>query len=183
MDAPLGLESKTVRVVPYHAGWADLYARDADRLHERLKAHDLAIALEHTGSTSVPGLAAKPIIDILGGWRDDVDRPHLIAALEAAGYVHRGEQGIPGREFFRRGDPRQYHLHLTALGSTFWVDHLAFRDFLRANPWARDEYASLKMKLAEQHPRDRESYIDGKAAFVAGILARTRQASSATTGS
>jgi GrpB-like predicted nucleotidyltransferase (UPF0157 family) len=174
MDVPLGLQSGTVVVMPYHAGWADVYAREAERLHEHLKANGLAVVLEHTGSTSVPGLAAKPIIDILGGWRDDADRPRLIAALEAAGYIHRGEQGIAGREFFRRGNPRQYHLHLTAFGSTFWNDHLAFRNFLRANPEAREAYESLKMELAKRYPRDRERYIDGKAAFVEGILDRAR---------
>jgi GrpB-like predicted nucleotidyltransferase (UPF0157 family) len=174
MDAPLGLQSGTVVVVPYHAGWADLYAREAERLHVHLKEHGLELVLEHTGSTSVPGLSAKPIIDILGGWQDDADRPRLIAALEAAGYIHRGEQGIPGREFFRRGDPRQYHLHLTAVGSPFWNDHLAFRNFLRTNPEAREAYEALKLRLAELHPRDRESYIDGKASFVEGILRAAR---------
>jgi GrpB-like predicted nucleotidyltransferase (UPF0157 family) len=84
--------------------------------------------------------------------------------------VHRGEQGIPGREFFRRGNPRSYHLHLAAIDSAFWRDHLTFRNRLRADESLRDAYAALKRDLAARFPRDREAYIDAKAPFVKEIL-------------
>jgi GrpB-like predicted nucleotidyltransferase (UPF0157 family) len=168
----LGLESGTVRVVPYDPAWADLYDAEVARLSTILAAHGVSLVLEHTGSTAVPGLAAKPIIDILASRHDEELRERYIAALEAAGYSYRGEQGIPGRDFFRRGEPRKYHVHLNRIGSPFWKEHLAFREYLRAHPEAAAAYASLKHELAARHPRNREAYIDGKSDFVSEILAK-----------
>jgi GrpB-like predicted nucleotidyltransferase (UPF0157 family) len=166
----LGLESGRVRVAAYDERWPALFGAESTRLQAALAAAGLDVALEHMGSTAVPGLAAKPIIDILGGLRVEGDRMAAIAALVAAGYVHRGEQGIPGRDFFRRGDPRRYHLHLTVIDSAFWNDHRAFRDWLRAHPEVAAEYARLKVELATRHPGDRESYTDGKTEFVRRVL-------------
>lgn len=160
----LGLSSGTVRVVPYDPDWPRLFMQEADRIRGILG--DLPVALEHTGSTAVPGLAAKPILDILGGHPPDADVLSCIAAVERAGYAYRGEQGIPGRHFFRRGDPRSYHLHLAVRDGSFWRDHLTFRDALRGDPKLRAEYEALKLALAERYPSDRESYIDGKTTFV-----------------
>jgi GrpB-like predicted nucleotidyltransferase (UPF0157 family) len=169
MDPALGLQSGTVVVVPYDPRWRELFVEEVGRIRAGLGAIDLV--LEHTGSTAIPGLAAKPILDMLAGYHASTALPDLIYALQEAGYQHRGPQGIPEREFFRRGDPRSYHLHLTRIGSAFWSDHLAFRDRLRADPALRDEYAALKTELAGRHPRDREAYIEGKTAFVRRVLA------------
>ena len=135
----------------------------------------LTLQLEHVGSTAVPGLVAKPVLDILAGYRDRALRPRCIAALSAAGYEHRGEQGIPGREFFRRGQPRAYHVHLAMLGGDFWHDHLAFRDLLRSDSEMRAGYAALKGALAARYPQDREAYIEGKSAFVLTALRESRR--------
>lgn len=169
MTSPLGLASGTVVVVPYDPEWPDLFLREAARLTTSIAP--LVLALEHSGSTAVPGLAAKPVLDILAGYRESVLLSSLVAALETAGYDHRGPQGIPEREFFRRGQPRSYHVHLTRIGSTFWKEHLAFRDRMRADPQLRDAYGALKLRLAGEHPRDREAYINGKTAFVRAALA------------
>jgi GrpB-like predicted nucleotidyltransferase (UPF0157 family) len=166
----LGLESKTVRVVACDDTWPATYAAEIARMSPAIAAAGLALALEHTGSTAVPGLAAKPIIDILAGLQHESDRTNAIKALEAAGYRHSGEQGIAGRNFFRRGEPRQYHLHLTMEGSDFWNDHRAFREWLRSHPDAMREYASLKHALAAKYPADREAYIEGKTTFVERVL-------------
>ena len=168
MKMMLGLESGTVRIVPYDPEWPALFEAESRRLLSVVAP--LLILLEHTGSTSVPGLAAKPVLDILGGVPDSAAVQPYVAPLIASGYVHRGEQGIPGREFFRRGEPRAYHLHLTSVGSAFWREHLAFRDYLRAHPAARDEYAELKRALAARFPNDREAYIAGKAPFVRQVI-------------
>ena len=168
----LGLDSGTVRVVPYNPSWPTLFVAEVQRLREALPSN-LLIALEHTGSTAVPGLAAKPILDLLGGYPRGTLVEQYIAALVRAGYSYRGEQGIPGRYFFRRGEPRAYHLHLVEQDGTFWREHITFRDSLRADVWLRDEYAALKLNLARRYPRDREAYIEGKAAFVQGVLAAT----------
>src|SRR6266568_3023147 len=153
MASPLGLESGTVRIVPYDPEWPLLFDVEARRLRSALAP--LPIVLEHTGSTSVPGLAAKPVLDILAGVTEGASVERYVVKLIGAGYLHRGDRGIPGREFFRRGDPRAYHLHLAPIGSTFWREHLAFRDYLRMHADIRDEYAELKRSLAARFPRDR----------------------------
>jgi GrpB-like predicted nucleotidyltransferase (UPF0157 family) len=166
----LGLESGTVRVVPYDAAWPELFVIEANRLYERFARQKLAIVIEHTGSTAVPGLAAKPILDILAGRPEGELVQPYVRTLIGADYVHRGEQEIPGRDFFRRGQPRAYNVHLTTIWSNFWQDHLAFRDRLRADSSLRDRYADLKRELAARFPRDREAYISGKASFVKEVL-------------
>ena len=166
----LGLESGVVRLVEYDPVWPSLYAAEAERLQKLFAAAGLVVALEHTGSTAVPGLAAKPILDILGGYAEGTPVTECIDVLTTAGYVHRGEQGIPGREFFRRGNPRSYHLHLTAIDSPFWRDHLTFRNRLRTDVAVCDAYAALKHELAARFPRDREAYIEAKGPFVNDIL-------------
>lgn len=168
MTTPLGLESGIVRLVDYDPRWPELFAAEAERL--RAIVTPLSVTLEHTGSTAIPGLCAKPILDILAGYADPARLQDGIAALVAAGYVHRGEQEIPGREFFRRGTPRAYHIHLARRDGTFWRDHLRFRDALRANPALRDAYARVKRDLAAKYPANREAYIEGKAPFVREIL-------------
>lgn len=167
----LGLASGEVRLVAYDPAWPALFAAEAARLTDALAARGLPVRLEHMGSTAVPGLPAKPVLDLLGGHPQGAPLAAYVAALEEAGYVHRGEQGIPGRHFFRRGDPRAYHLHLTTEGGAFWRDHLRFRDILRADDALRDAYAALKQGLAARHPRDREAYTDGKGPFVRAVLA------------
>ncbi len=174
----LGLESGRVRLVPYDAMWPSLYAAEAERLRRCFDVAGLKGVLEHTGSTAVVGLAAKPILDILAGYGEGEALPEYINVLTTAGYVHRGEQEIPGREFFRRGNPRAYHLHLCAIDSPFWRDHLTFRDRLRSDSTLRDAYAELKQQLAARFPRDREAYIAAKGSFVNEVLGsppRTRE--------
>ena len=176
VTSSLGLASGTVRVVPYDPEWPGLFAAEARRL--TLALSPWPIALEHTGSTSVPGLDAKPILDILAGVAEGQSFDPYITGLVGAGYIHRGEQGIPGREFFRRGDPRAYHIHLTHIDGPFWRGHLAFRDYLRAHADARDEYARLKHALAAQFPHDREAYTDHKAPFVGRVVELASRAGS-----
>lgn len=168
----LGLESGIVRLELYDPAWPGLFAAEAERLQKLFAAAGLDITLEHTGSTAIPGLAAKPVLDILGGYAEATPVTECIDVLAGADYVYRGEQGIPGREFFRRGNPRSYHLHLTAIDSQFWRDHLAFRNRLRGDDALRDAYAVLKHDLAARFPRDREAYIEGKGSFVNDTLRR-----------
>jgi GrpB-like predicted nucleotidyltransferase (UPF0157 family) len=166
----LGLESGAVRLVEHDPAWPELFAAESRRIHAAL-GPDLPLALEHTGSTAVPGLVAKPIVDILGGYPRGAGVQSYIAALVQAGYAHRGEQGIQGREFFRLGEPRAYHLHLAERDGPFWREHVAFRDALRAQPALREAYAALKIELARKYPRDREAYTEGKTLFVRQVLA------------
>jgi GrpB-like predicted nucleotidyltransferase (UPF0157 family) len=168
-ESPLGLERGTVRVVAYDTRWPELFAAESERIRAALGA-ELPLAIEHVGSTSVPGLAAKPVLDLLGGYPSGAHVASYIEALNRAGYLHRGEQEIPGREFFRRGEPRAYHLHLAAKDGTFWREQVSFRNALRSRRDLRDAYAALKLELGRMYPHDREAYINGKTEFVRGVL-------------
>jgi GrpB-like predicted nucleotidyltransferase (UPF0157 family) len=157
-----------VVLAPYSEQWPTLFRAEADRISH---VHPLGqLLLEHVGSTAVPGLCAKPIIDILAGYPAGGQLQEYINGLVSAGYMHRGEQGIPGREFFRRGELRTHHVHLAAVDGVFWREHLAFRDALRAEPRLRDAYAAVKQELASRYPTDREAYIEGKGPFVREVL-------------
>jgi GrpB-like predicted nucleotidyltransferase (UPF0157 family) len=171
MNEPLGLASRTVRVESYDARWPAPFRAEAVRVSNAIEAAKLpAVAIEHIGSTAVPGLAAKPILDLAIGRRNQSSAGAYISVLEAAGYVYRGDGGLPGREFFRRGELRTHHVHLVEIGGWHWQRYLGFRDALRADPELREAYASLKRALAAEHPHDREAYIQGKTAFVEAVV-------------
>ncbi len=164
----LGLESGVVRLVEYDLRWPALFAAEQERIRAQCGA--LALRLEHVGGTSIPGMCAKPVLDIAAGRPRDAPPQGYVAALERAGYVHRGERGVPGREFFRRGQPRAYHLHLVEEGGPLWREYLAFRDYLRSEAEAAREFGEVKRALAARFPRDREAYIDAKSSHVQEIL-------------
>lgn len=168
----LGLSSGTVHLAPADPAWAAAFAAERVRLVAALGG--LPVALEHMGSTAVPGLPAKPILDVMAG-RPAAGALHpYVVALEAAGYRYRGESGIPGRDYFVRDDAagrRTHHLHLVEHGGALWRSHLAFRDYLRGAPARAAAYAVLKRDLAARYPTDRAAYTDGKAAFIAETLA------------
>ena len=171
MTEPLGLESKTVRVVAYDDRWPALFEDEAQRIALAVTAASLPkLALEHVGSTAVPGLAAKPILDIGAAYSPELTPSAYVAVLESLGYVYRGDGGLPGREFFRRGTIRSHHLHLVKWGGEHWRRYLEFRDALRADPALRDAYAELKRSLAARYSRDREAYITSKTEFVERVL-------------
>lgn len=130
---------------------------------------------EHVGSTSVPGLAAKPIVDIdvVVGAREDL--PVAIERLRALGYVYQGDKGIRGREaFLWPPDTPPHHLYVVLRGNAPHRDHVDFRDYLRAHPEVASEYAALKKSLAEQHAEDRLGYLEGKSEFVTRVLELSR---------
>lgn len=175
MAEPLGLESKTVRIVPYDARWLELFLAEAARLANAVAAAGLpTLVFEHVGSTAVPGLAAKLILDLAAGRRSEIAASAYRPVLEGDGWVYRGESGLPGREFFRRGEPRSHHLHLVEHGGWHWQRYIGFRDALRADATLRDAYAALKRELAARYPRDREAYIDGKTTFIEAVVSAWR---------
>ena len=131
------------------------------------------LAVEHVGSTAVPGLAAKPIIDILVRLRSLQDAAGVIPPLEGLGYEYLPEREIetPERRFLARPKtkPRTHHIHMVEVGSDFSERHLLFRDYLRAHPDAAREYEDLKRALAAQFRENREAYTEGKTPFVRRI--------------
>lgn len=133
--------------------------------------------IEHIGSTAVPGIAAKPVIDILVGVPPKANRAAYVAVMRQLGYEHRGANGIPGRDYFVRGAPRSHQLHLVSWSSGLWRDHLAFRDYLRAHPHTAREYEALKRQFAIAFADDRPKYAEAKGPFIRAVL---RQASASS---
>jgi GrpB-like predicted nucleotidyltransferase (UPF0157 family) len=172
MVDPLGLESGVVRLVDYDDRWPLLFAAEERRIRD--ECGTLALRLEHIGGTSIPGMCAKPVLDIVAGRPAEAALEDYVVALERAGYAYRGERGVPGREYFRRGQPRAYHLHRVEEGRALWTDYVTCRDYLRAHAEAARECAGLKRVLAARFAHDREGYMNAKGPHVAEILRRAR---------
>ncbi len=159
------MASREVRVVSYERSWAALYENERSSLMALLP--DGIDAIHHIGSTAVPGLAAKPIIDILIEVRSlegiDAQSP-MMATL---GYVAKGEYGIPRRRYFTKGDPaHSHHVHAFVTGDSNVERHLAFRDYLRTHAAVAEDYARLKAAVAESCNDDIDAYCAGKNDFV-----------------
>lgn len=158
--------SQHVIVVDYDPSWPKKYEEEAEKLRTVLGGN--CAALWHIGSTSVPGLAAKPIIDILGAVKCLEEADKQRAAFEKLGYEYLGEFGIAGRRYLRKGgDERTHQVHLFREDDRENLSrHLAFRDYLRAHEDVKAQYAPLKKELARKYPYDIERYCEGKDAFV-----------------
>lgn len=165
----LGLEAGTVQIIPYDPAWEILFATERARIAAAIGQQVLAI--EHVGSTSVPNLAAKPILDIAIGVEALDDVPACVAPLTNLGYEYKGEHGLPERHYFTRGTPnRTHHLHMVVVGQYQWSTLVPFRDHLRRNPETLAQYQQLKEELAARFPHDRLAYTDGKAEFIQAVL-------------
>lgn len=165
--------AEPVEVVPYDRRWPEVFDALRDRLAVALGEY--AIGIEHVGSTAVPGLAAKPIVDIDVVIRNAGDFIPAAQRLVEYGYLHLGDLGIVGREAFRApaGLPR-HHLFVCASGSAPLQAHLTLRDALRADRALADAYAELKRELAVQFRDDRDSYTEGKTPFIRTVLLDVR---------
>jgi GrpB-like predicted nucleotidyltransferase (UPF0157 family) len=164
-----GPEGGRVRLSPYRPEWAERFAAERERIAAALGP--VAERIEHVGSTSVPGLDAKPIVDILVAVADPAD-PGVGSALETAGYVLRVDE--EGHRLFRTPE-RDVHVHLWVAGTPDVTDHIAFRDRLRASEADRRAYGELKHRLAaEREWDDINDYAEAKGALIGEILARAR---------
>ncbi|HXE89664.1 MAG TPA: GrpB family protein [Terriglobales bacterium] len=167
-----------IQILPYDARWPELFQREAERIRTVLGAQ--ALRIEHTGSTSVPGLAAKPVIDILlvvtDSSKEDLYRP----ALETTGYVLRIREADWYEHRMFNGPDTAVNLHVFSAGCPEIHRILAFRDWLRNNPGDRDLYARTKLMLAQTEWRDVQEYADAKTAIVKEILGRALLASRAS---
>jgi GrpB-like predicted nucleotidyltransferase (UPF0157 family) len=164
----VGLIGRRVALASHDERWHEGFAHEAARLRDAVGDH--LAAIEHIGSTAVCGVSAKPIIDIAAGVRRIADAEACIRPLQMLGYMYRGENGISGRYYFVKGDPRSHHLHLLNVESDAWRSHLIFRDYLRMHPVTAREYEDLKKRLALAHETDPKAYTVGKAAFIQRVL-------------
>ncbi len=166
--------AEPVEVVPYDPAWAAAF----ETLHTRIAPvlGELAAGIEHVGSTAVPGLDAKPIVDVDVVIRHASDFGEVARRLAALGYEHLGDLGIVGREAFRPppGAPR-HHLFVCAAGSAALQAHLTLRDALRADAALAAAFGALKRDLAQQFRNDRDSYTEGKTAFIRSVLLDVRE--------
>ncbi|WP_174818594.1 GrpB family protein [Paenibacillus kobensis] len=165
---------KPVVIECFNEDWAGEYKREEGLIKGVLA--ETAIAIEHIGSTSVPGLGAKPIIDTMAGVRhlDAADR--FIEPLSQLGYEHVYHADFPNRRFFRKGQWRAgtHHLHIYTYGSEEWNNQLLFRDYLIAHPDVREQYNQLKLALADAHRNDRTSYTNAKHPFITDVIRRAQ---------
>lgn len=171
----LGLKRGTVKLCEHHDEWANLYEQEKQLLKDTFG--DRIIAMEHIGSTAIPGVPAKPIIGINAAISslDEAVVNEFIEPLQKLGYAYMHE--YPNRKFFVKGpeEKRTHHLNLVEVGSqTGWYDPILFRDYMISNKSTRDEYAALKQKLAAQFAQDRESYTKAKEEFIVGIIEKAR---------
>jgi GrpB-like predicted nucleotidyltransferase (UPF0157 family) len=176
-----------ILLADYDPRWPALFEEERARLEEAIG--EWAVAIDHVGSTAVPGLAAKPVIDIAVGVRDIREGYKTIFPLSKLGYRCMGEGGIPERLYFKKpwnseslrspgSIPRTHQIHMYETTNPEWERHLIFRDYLRGHPDVRDEYEALKLHLAVEHAEDIEAYADAKSDFVSRILALARRPSS-----
>lgn len=159
-----------VEVVAYDPRWPAQFEEEAQQLR-RVFGHDL-LSLHHIGSTAVPGLPAKPILDIMPVVRDIRQVDAIEAGMLQLRYKPRGEYGIVGRRYFfkEREGQRTHHVHAFEQDHPAGGEHLLFRDYLRAHPEQAERYAALKIELAKQFPKDSRGYSEGKSAFISKLL-------------
>jgi len=161
-----------IEIRDYDPRWPDLYAREAERIRSALG--DRVVRLEHGGSTSVPGLPAKPIVDIVLEVPDSSDEPAYVPELEAAGYVRRIREPDWLEHRLFKGPDTNINLHVFSAGCPETDQMLLFRDWLRANEADRDLYVRAKRELAAREWKYTQQYADAKTAVVKEILARAR---------
>ena len=169
-----------VELVPYDPRWPAAFQAEADRLVAALRSPSFTI--EHVGSTAIPGLGGKPVVDLMLGAPSLSVIDALRPAIESLGYEYQPHQEsvIPDRRFFVKcvGDRRAFHLHAVQAGSAFWVEHLAFRDRLRGDPGLAAAYHGVKADLAKRFRHDRDAYTSGKSAFISTVLTSVERRSS-----
>ena len=154
-----------IELEPYNPEWPHLFAQEAERL--RHVFGDSLVEIHHIGSTSVPGLVAKPLIDIIPVVHNLDALAEMNPSMEQEGYIPMGELGIPGRRFFCKGlGCRTYNVHVYQKGDPHIARHLKFRDILRERPDLAKDYGELKQRLAEEFREDRKAYTDAKTDFI-----------------
>ena len=170
----LGLQRGVVKIVPYQQEWAALYEEEKQRILAAISQDVLEI--QHVGSTSIPGMPAKPILDMAIAVRSFEEAGVCIPPMEAIGYRYKGECDIPFRHYFVKDKPRTHQIHMVERGSSEWERMLLFRDFLRYHPVAAREYADLKLRLASEYNSDVERYTNMKGPFIEKIIMEARKA-------
>jgi len=174
---------KKVEVVPHDRQWRDVFEAEAKLVAAALGEN--VVTIHHIGSTAIPNIYAKPVVDLLVEVRDITEVDGRSSAMESLGYEVMGEYGIPGRRYFRkdtREGIRTHNIHVFETGSAEVERHLAFRDYMIAHPEDAQRYSKLKRKLAEENPQSIDGYMDGKDSFIKEMDRRAAQWRTSHTG-
>lgn len=169
----IGLQRKKMQLVPHDPTWHEEFTKESARIRNVLG--DRILTLEHIGSTSIRGIHAKPIIDMCAGLKTFDDGFACITPLESIGYIFIGESGVPGRHYFRTNDEFVlHHIHMFAIDSQEYTNHILFRDHMNTHPDDAHAYSQLKLSLwAKNLPR--EEYTAAKAPFIEEILRKAQK--------
>jgi GrpB-like predicted nucleotidyltransferase (UPF0157 family) len=165
-----------VLLVPYDDAWPSRYDGERLRIAAAFGVEPRAGLMQHIGSTAVPGLVGKPVIDIMLGVGSWPPRPEFIARICKLGYENLGEAGIPGRIYLRRRDLNSYNAHVVQRGGEHWTNNLAIRDLLRRDPGSRARYAAAKRAALDAGKGRLLAYSEAKEEAVAELLAAARAA-------
>jgi GrpB-like predicted nucleotidyltransferase (UPF0157 family) len=174
---------RIVEVVPHNPRWRDAF--EAEAKHVAAALGENVAAIHHIGSTAIPDIYAKPVVDLLVEVRAITEVDGQSPAMESIGYEVMGEYGIPGRRYFRKDNQegiRTHNIHAFEAGSAEAERHLAFRDYMVAHPVEAQRYSELKRKLAEEHPQSFDGYMDGKDDFIKEMDRRAAQWRTSQTG-
>ncbi|MBF0548435.1 MAG: GrpB family protein [Candidatus Riflebacteria bacterium] len=161
---------RKVEVAPHDKNWRNAFEIESKLVAEALG--DNVVKTHHIGSTAIPGIFAKPVIDILIEVKNIAEVDKYNSAMESLGYEAMGEFGIPGRRYFRKDNnegQRTHNIHSFLAGSEEIKRHLAFRDYMIAHSEDAQKYSELKRKLAKEFPTDINKYMDGKDSFIKEI--------------
>ncbi|WP_035434487.1 GrpB family protein [Bacillus sp. UNC322MFChir4.1] len=167
----LGLPRGEVFLVPWTEEWEVEFLKEKQLIEKQIGEYILAI--HHIGSTSIPHLSAKPIIDIAVELKNFENGVECIAKLERLSYRYR-KGVLPERYYFNKGEPRTHQIHMYEKGNKYLIEQLCFRDYLKNNKTARIEYEQLKIQLSKANPNNKFKYTDDKTNFVKSILAKIK---------
>lgn len=161
-------DKRRVEVVSYHSNWKEMYKEESGKIKNIL--NDIIIDIYHIGSTAIPGIKAKPVIDILVEVKDIEAADQYNHKMEELGYEAMGEYGIPKRRFFRKGgNKRTHHIHIFQVGNEEIERHINFKEYLISHLDKGQEYSKLKEKLINKYTYDVENYTNGKSNFIKEI--------------
>jgi len=161
-------DKRRVGIVSYNPNWKEIYKEESKKIKNVLS--DIIIDIHHIGSTAIPGIKAKPVIDILVEVKDIEAVDRYNNKMEELGYEVMGEYGIPKRRFFRKGgNNRTHHIHIFQVGNEEIERHINFKEYLIAHPDKVREYSKLKEKLTNKYTYDVENYTNGKSDFIKEI--------------
>ncbi|WP_439876333.1 GrpB family protein [Bacillus mycoides] len=166
----LGLPYGKVFLVPWTDEWEIEFMKEKQFIEDQIGEH--IVAIHHIGSTSIPHLSAKPIIDIAIELIDYKDGLKCIKKLELLNYKYRKDV-LPERYYFNKGEPRTHQIHMYEQENTYLIEQLSFRDYLRNNTTARMQYEQLKIRLSQANPNNKHKYAEDKASFIKCILDKT----------